>query len=128
MLKELKEKLSNGNTKWIDRLSYFTQKVVGSSTFWHKKEEYSWINYHLDNKNGRPTFFLTLSCDEYQWPDVQHLIKDRMKQAGKDPSLYDTNIVKYTNEYSIVVQEYFQQRVTIWLKTVGTEVFHIKHY
>ena len=71
---------------------------------------------------------MSLSCAEYQWPDVQHLIKDRMKHAGKDPSLYDTNVIKYTNEYSIVVQEYCQHRVTIWLKTVGTEIFHTKHY
>ena len=51
-----------------------------------------------------------------------------MELAGKDPSLFLQNVVKYTNEYSIVVQEYFQKRVDIWLQTVGRKVFHIKHY
>ena len=59
-LNELKEKIANGNTEWIDRLSYFMKTVIGSSSFWRqkKKEVYSWINYHLDKGNGRPNFFL----------------------------------------------------------------------
>ena len=58
-LSELKDRLSNGDTEWIDRLSYFTKTVPGSSSFCrHKKKELnSWINYHLDSGNGRPTFF-----------------------------------------------------------------------
>lgn len=129
-LSELKTKLSNGETEWIDRLSYFTKTVVGSSAFWRqkKKEVYSWINYHLDHGNGRPTFFITLSCAEYQWKDVQRLIKERMTLAGHNPHLFETNITKYTNEYSIVVQEYFQERVRLWLEIIGTKVFSITHY
>ena len=129
-LSDRKQKLSQGDTEWIDQISYFTKTVVGSSSFWRqkKKEVYSWINYHLHKGNGRPTFFITLSCTEYQWKDIQSLIQERMELAGKDPSLFLQNVVKYTNEYSIVVQEYFQQRVDIWLQTVGRKVFHIKHY
>ena len=128
-LDELKERLSKGDTEWIDRLSYFTKTVPGSSSFWRqkKKEVYSWINYHLD-KNGRPTFFLTLSCAEYQWLDVRRLIKQRMEISGIDSVIFDNNVVKYTNEYSIVVQEYFQERVKIWLQTVAVKVFKVKHY
>jgi hypothetical protein len=32
------------------------------------------------------------------------------------------------DEYSIVIQEFFQKRVEIWLETVGHSVFDIKHY
>jgi hypothetical protein len=32
------------------------------------------------------------------------------------------------DEYSIVIQEFFQKRVEIWLETVGHGVFDIKHY
>ena len=35
---------------------------------------------------------------------------------------------KLLNEFSIVVQEYFQKRVEIWLRTVGRTVFGIEHY
>ena len=71
---------------------------------------------------------MTLSCVEYKWPDVRRLIKERMLMAGKNPDMFDVNVTKFVNEYSIVVQEYFQQRVKIWLKTVGKNVFKIKHH
>ena len=32
------------------------------------------------------------------------------------------------NEYTIVVQEYFQKRVQLWLEMVGKEIFGIEHY
>ena len=38
------------------------------------------------------------------------------------------NTVKNVNDFTIIVQEYFQKRVQNWLKTVGKKVFMIKHY
>ena len=35
---------------------------------------------------------------------------------------------KLLNEYSIVVQEFFQKRVTTWFETVGKTVFGINHF
>jgi hypothetical protein len=32
------------------------------------------------------------------------------------------------NDYTLIVQEYFQERVKIWLSTIGKDIFHIKHY
>ena len=32
------------------------------------------------------------------------------------------------NRYTVVVQEYFQARVKIWLETVGKTIFKIRHY
>ena len=29
-----------------------------------------------------PNFFITLSCAEYFWPDVLHLLNERLKIAG----------------------------------------------
>jgi len=36
--------------------------------------------------------------------------------------------VRLLDEYSIVVQEFFQKRVEYWLNTVGRTVFDIKHF
>ena len=36
--------------------------------------------------------------------------------------------MKIVNNHAIVVQEYFQLRVTEWLDTVGKSIFGIKHY
>lgn len=76
-------------------------------------------------------FFITLSCAEYFWPDIIDLLKERMKLAGDDHNkcyLNSPHLVQIVNDYSIVVQEYFQNRVVSWLETVGKEIFDIKHY
>ena len=81
--------------------------------------------------HGPPMFFITLSCAEYYWPDIIRLIKERTDIAGEDSSncyVGSPTLSKILNEYSLVVQEYFQARVETWLKTVGKEIFGIEHY
>jgi len=92
---------------------------------------YTWINHHVEAGNGPPTFFITLSCAEHHWPDVIRLVRERMEIAGDafEECYYGSpKLSKILNEYALVVQEYFQQRVEIWLRTVGKVVFGIKHY
>ncbi len=38
------------------------------------------------------------------------------------------NLVRLMDDYSIVIQEFFQKRVQTWLETVGKKVFDIKHH
>ena len=38
ILSELKSKLSTGDTEWVERLSYFSKNVPGSSSFWCSKK------------------------------------------------------------------------------------------
>jgi len=132
-LEELKEDIEAGNTSFVNSLTYYSQRIKGSSSYWFKKrmELYSWINHHIELGNGPPTYFITLSCAEFLWPDVIRLVKERMDLAGEDSSkcfVGSDQLGKYVNQYSIVVQEFFQQRVILWLNTVGKNVFDIKHY
>ena len=48
--------------------------------------------------------------------------------AGKDRNSFHQSVSKHVNQYSIVVQEYFQERVKLWLQTVGRKVFRIQHH
>ena len=89
---------------------------------------YAWINHHIEAKHGPPNFFITLSCAEYLWPDINRLIDERLSIAQLEGSKSKTSIVQLINDYTLVVQEYFQERVKIWLSTIGTQVFHIKYY
>ncbi len=76
-------------------------------------------------------FFITLSCAEYQWQDIIDLIYDRMNQYTNKyvtRNYVEANIVTLANKYSIVVQEYFQERVKVFLETVGKKIFGIDHY
>lgn len=132
-LEELKSELLRGNDKFIRQMSYFSQRVKGSDAYWRGKryEVYSWINHHLDQKNGLPNLFITLSCAEYWWPDLRRLIEERvMISCGMQIDMDGDEKVryKYLNDYSYLVQEYFQIRTEEWINSVGAKVFGIKHY
>jgi hypothetical protein len=129
-LEDLQTELAAGNTQWLERLCYYSQRVTGSPGYWRAKraEVYSWINHHIEAKHGPPNFFITLSCAEYMWPDINRLLKDRFAVGGMDDVDLDKSFVQLINDYTLIVQEYFQERVKIWLETIGAKVFHIKHY
>jgi hypothetical protein len=59
---------------------------------------------------------------------VQRLIKDRYEAAGLFAPNLNKSWVETVNDHTLIVQEYFQERVKIWLKTVGKKIFRIKHY
>ena len=130
-LQDLKTKIQDGNLSWIDRICYYSKKTVGSAGYWRAKraEVYSWIQHHVEAGHGPPTFFMTFSCAEYKWPDIQRLINDRFECANlPKPDLEKVNYIQLINDYTIIIQEYFQQRIRLWLQTVGKQIFHIKYY
>jgi hypothetical protein len=85
-LEELQTQITAGNLEWLDRITYFSQNVMGSAAYWRarKREVFAWINHHLEKGNGVPTFFITLSCAEYHWTDIERLIKDKCRISGID--------------------------------------------
>ena len=128
---EMKEMISEGKSKFIDQVQYFSQNVIGSTSYWYNKkcELQTWISHHVEQGHGPPQFFITLSCAEYHWADIKKLIKERNKYCTEmhiEENI--TNIVEMVNKYSIVVQEYFQIRVETFLNTIGKEILGIKHY
>lgn len=132
-LSALKEKLETGNSKFVEKVSYFSKQICGSNAFWRLQREkvYSWINQMVEWGNGGPNMFITLSCAEYHWPDIVRLLEERLSIAAGKPISFEGKknlIVKHSNELTIVVQEYFQQRVKIWLKYIGEPLFGIKKY
>ena len=132
-LEDLQEKIRSGDTTFINSLTYWNKRVKGSTAYWYQKrsELYTWINHHVEMGNGAPLFFITLSCAEHYWPDIIALIKERLSIAGEDSSMCyvgSPKLAQYLNDYTIVVQEYFQKRVVTWLETVGKDVFGIEHY
>jgi hypothetical protein len=130
-LEALKAKIQSGDTSWIDRICYYSKLVSGSAGYWRSKraELYSWIQHHVEAGHGPPTFFMTFSCAEYKWQDIKRLVIDRFECAGLPaPDLENISFVRLVNDYTLIVQEYFQQRIQLWLDTVGKKVFGIKHY
>jgi len=66
-LDEIRYRISEGDTSFVNSLTYFNQRIKGSAPYWFKKrcELYSWINHHVERGNGAPMFFITLSCAEH---------------------------------------------------------------
>ena len=132
-LEELKESIKAGNLQFVNRLTYFNKRVKGSTPFWFQKraEVYSWINHHVENKRGPPSFFITLSCSEYYWVDLIRILRERMRLAGdafQECYYGSTKLSQILNDYAIVVQEFFQIRVKLWFETVGKAIFGIAHW
>jgi hypothetical protein len=134
-LEDLKNHIRQGDWTYIDRISYFSDKVRGSSSFWRAKRAqlYSWINYHVGEGDGAPNYFMTFSCAEYHWPDIRRLLKERQElypamPDGDEANNKQQNIVRLADDLSIVIQEYFQIRVKEFLETVGRELLGITHY
>jgi hypothetical protein len=73
----------------------------------------------MEAGNGAPSLFLTLSCAEYHWQDIEKLLNARKKISGEPPIELDniTNKVKAVNVYSIIMQQYFQARVKNFLES-----------
>jgi hypothetical protein len=94
-LEELQEQVSAGHLEWLDRIAYFSQCVPGSSAYWRarRREVFAWISYHVEKGHGVPTFFITLSCAEYHWKDIERLIVDRCAVGGMQPPDFSKGMV-----------------------------------
>ena len=77
-LEELKKSIQNGDTKFVNNLTYYNKRVYGSTSYWHHKraELYAWLNHHIEVGHGPPSYFITLSCAEYYWKEIVDIIKD----------------------------------------------------
>ena len=135
-LDSLQTAIQKGNTSWINKLIYFSSQIKGSVPYWREQRAkiHSWINYHIASGAGPPTLFITLSCAEYYWPDINRLLHERFNFKGVNSPLDGQNgngkinSVKNVNDMTIVVQEYFQKRIENWLVKVGKPIFKIAEY
>jgi hypothetical protein len=146
-LSDLKKKLSNGDDSFLSKLAYFGKKTRGTDSYWRckKSELFTWINHHVSAGHGAPTVFMTLSCAEFHWPDLKRILEKRIwiesnYSVDDEGNRLDSNgciidlsnniqaMNKAVNDYSIVVQEFFQLRVKKFLQSVGIHKFGIDYY
>jgi hypothetical protein len=101
---ELKDRLRKGDMSFIDKITYYSQRVRGSSSYWRSRqaELYSWINHHVKEGNGMPNFFITLSSAEYFWPDVLHLLNKSVKIAGHADAVSTNFIMHYSGFFQSI--------------------------
>ncbi len=123
----MKERINQGDIGFIKKLQYFSNTIQGSSSYWREKrdEVHSWIRHHVEEGHGPPTYFITLSCAEYYWPDILRLLQYRLQYTSQKTLSEEQlmkQIVPLVNQYAIVIQEYFEKRVQVFLHTVGKNI------
>ncbi len=98
---ELQQELKNGNTAFLDKITYFNKRIRGSASYWRAKraELYMWINHHAEQGNGLPTFFITLSCAEYHWPDIVQLLNERLTMANHPDAVSNKMILNTSHKF-----------------------------
>ena len=132
LVEQLQEQLGKNDIRYISKLQYFSKNVPGSDAYWREKkaELISWISYHVSVGHGGPNFFMTLSCAEYQWKDIENLVNKRRHIAGQTPLDLTIlqNRINVMNDYTYIIQQYFQQRVQIFLSTYAKKQFGIDYY
>jgi hypothetical protein len=130
-VQEIAEEVKKGNTQWLEKISFFSKGIKGSPNYWRSRrnEVYTWISHHVAKGRGPPNFFMTFSCAEYWWEELRHLLVDRFKCCGLQvPEINDLTQIRLINDYTIIVQEFFEQKIKHWLETVGKNIFKIDHY
>ena len=135
-LEELKEQIRNGNDTFIRMLQHHSGQIRGSDGYWRQKgkELEQWINHHVSNGDGPPTFFITLSCAENWWPDLRRLMITLERKAKNEPQaklLEDgdtTAMRKSVKRFSVYVNEFFIKRAKNFLENVLGPAFGIVHY
>ena len=141
-VEDIKSQIEHKNFDFVHKIQqYAGTKIRGSDGWWrHRRHELdSWIGNQLELGHGPPTLFMTFSCAEYWWKDLENLLLERCTGTEDEElanvMVHDTNEKKRMTAkgkllecYSAVVQEFFQHRMDAWMETVGKEVFKITHY
>ena len=141
-LEDIKEDIANHNLDFVHKIqSYAGKQIRGSDGWWRnrKHELDTWIAHHLQNKNGPPTLFMTFSCAEYWWSDLEKMLVKRCQGTEDEKIVHDMMYheddkkkmsakTKILENYAAIVQEFFQIRLDNWMETVGKNVFNISHY
>lgn len=138
-IEDLQQDLRRGDNTFINKLQYFSEGIRGSDGFWRRKtkELEGWINHHISEGNGPPTFFITLSCAENWWPDLRRLMIDLETNAGNMEQvelLRDTGdrgftaMAKTVKKWPLYVNEFFMKRAKHFMENVVKEALGIKYY
>lgn len=117
-------------------LRYFARNIKGSDNYWRARTEdlQYWIQHHIARGRGPPTFFITLSCAEYWWPDLLRLLAQLERKADRegDATAIESGnslvIKKSAKRYALYVNDFFMKRATKFLKTVLKDALGIEHY
>ena len=136
-VEQLQEQIRQGNTKTLERISWFcNSNIPGCDAWWRSKTEevHSWIDYHIGEGHGPPTHFITLSCAEFWWPDLRRIIVDMEKLSGdsEQVALIESNnigaISRSVRKYPLLVSEFFMIRGTFFIEIILKKMIDLEYY
>ena len=131
---EIQGKLRARDVPFIDRIRHFGGGVLrGEDAYWADRPDDvgAWLHYHVEHGGGAPTLFITGSCAEFHWPELLGKLEVRIYIAtGEVSGLREDNSRRYqaAQDYSMLVHQFFQVRLDLYIKEVPIPVFDVKHY
>ena len=78
-----------------------------------------------------PTLFITGSCAEFHWPELLSLLEDfEYAATGNAVDLRADHKKRYKlcQDYSVVVQQFFQERLKRYIELVLKPALGVVHY
>ena len=135
-LEELKDQIRDGDFTFVSKLRYIASQIKGTDGYWRNKahELRSWIDYHVSNGDGPPTHFITLTCAENWWADLQDIyadieeLADRKSEADLIRSGDSKAMARAARRNPMYVNQYFMLRAKRFLDTFAYDVLELKHY
>ena len=131
---EMQGRLRAGGRSFLGRLRRLGGWVPrGEDAYWADRSDDvdAWLHYHVEQGGGVPTLFITGSCAEFHWPELLDRMEGRVYIAtGESVGLREDATRRYqaSQDYSLLAQEFSQERLVLYLKEVITPVFGVKHY
>ena len=131
---QVQERLQQGDTSLLDKLIWMGGSAIrGTDAYWSscKTEAEAWVDYHIENKRGPPSLFMTGSCAEFQWDGLSDLLEETIYEVeGEAVDLRRdfSRRFRAVNDYAVIVVQFFQLRMDAYCSTVLKHQLGIAHY
>ena len=130
----MQDNLRAGDRSFPDRLRRFGGGVPRcTDAYWAERADDvdAWPRYRVEKRRGSPTLFVAGSCAEFHWAEIIDRPEGRIYIAtggSADLRADATRRHQAVQDYSLLVHEFPQERLTIYLKAALTPVFGVHHY
>ena len=130
---DLQERLARGDTTIANKLLYFGASLRGTSQYWHqrRRELRALIEFMVNEKLGLPSFFMTGSCAEFDFPPLRRLLEKYILQTtGEVVNLLEDSNARFkaVQENTHLVASYFDLRTQSYHEKIVKGVFGVRDY
>ena len=131
---ETQDKIRAGGQSFLERARQIGRCVLRRADAFRAErpgDVDAWLHYQVEHGNGAPALFTTGSCDESHCPDLLGRLAGRIYVYNEDSvDLREDATRRYqaSNDYSLLVQEFPQELLVLYIKEVLAPSFGAKNH